>query len=273
MKQRPRIKQLLSSFSVVMLLSSLLLVPVVGAEGTNPLNGVGTPKGNNTATTGNSNQGGESSNLENSEYGTSADAIGSLWSNVGVDSEATAKANTYLEPLAKIGNMAFAIIIGFTAVAIFVLTGVDLMYIGVPPVRRFLAPEAQSSGGGMSGGFGGGGFGGGGFGGGGFGGGYGAMGGGTQSKPSGLGRWISDEAMSAVSASEPQSSGGGFGGGFGGQQEAPKSGSVILSYLKKRIIFLVAFGVCVILLGTTIFTDMGVSLGMWILEKLTGLFG
>jgi hypothetical protein len=201
--------------------------------------------------------------------------VGGLFNGIGVDGEASQKANAYMAPFAKMSNLLFALILLIASLGLFLITALDLLYISVPPLRNLLYQGGQSQGapsGGMGMGMGGmGGFGGGGFGGGGFGGG-GMMGGQQQQQPSFVSRFISDEAVAAVEglqgSSQPQ---GGMMGMMGGQQQQPKMKSVILSYLKKRVFFLLAFGVCAVLLSTTIFTDLGVKLGGWMLTRLLGL--
>lgn len=207
--------------------------------------------------------------------GSGAEAVGSLFENVGVDSEAAQKANVYMHPIAEMINFVVAIILAAAFIGMALITALDLLYIAVPPVRSLLHPSGgqAASGGGMGGGMGGG------FGGGG-------MGGGQQSKPQRS--FISDEAVAAVQPSGGGSSGGmgggfggggfgggGFGGGGfggGGSQAEPKTGkSIIISYLKNRTIFLVLFGVCAVLLSTTIFTDIGIEIGNWALNRLLGV--
>lgn len=173
----------------------------------------------------------------------SAGAVGDLFQNAGVDKESVNQANTFLEPLARGINIVVSFLLGFTSVAIFLITASDLLYIGFPPVRNMLNPQSQG-GGGM--------------------GGYG--GGGQQS--TGI-RWVSDEAMACVGGGD---SGGGMGGPMGGQQQQGGK-SVIMSYLKKRTVFLIMFAICVILFTSTVFTDLGLKLGMLLLEWITGASG
>lgn len=218
--------------------------------------------------------------------------IGGLLSNgIGVNSEAAEKASRIVSPAAKLINAGVATLLAAAALGIFAITALDLLYITLPPIRNLLYRGGQEQGGaamggGMMGGFGGGGFGGygggygGGFGGGGFGN-RGMGGSGGSSGGSFISRWISDEAVAAVGVLNggAQSSGGmggmgGFGGfgGMGGmqQQEPPRMRSVLFDYMKKRVFFLVAFGLCAVLFSTTIFTDIGIKLGSIILEKLFG---
>lgn len=203
-----------------------------------------------------------------------AEAIGSLISGVGVDKEASERASAFVAPAATTINFLVAVMFGLAGMGLFIITGLDIIYIAIPPLRGILHPAGaeQSSGGG--GGFGGGGFGGGGggFGGGGFGGGGFGGGGAPQSGGSSFAsRFISDEAVSAVSTQDSGGSGGGFGGGFGAPQAPPKTKMVLIDYMKKRMLFLIAFGVCVVLFSTTVFSDFGIQLGAWLLTQIQNL--
>jgi hypothetical protein len=40
--------------------------------------------------------------------------------------------------------------------------------------------------------------------------------------------------------------------------------------MKKRAMFLILFGVCVVLFTSTVFTDMGIRLGTWFLRIIMG---
>lgn len=206
--------------------------------------------------------------------GTSAQAVGQLFEEVGVNAEASEKASNIMRPVAYWANVIFSILLSFVFIALLVITGLDFLYIAVPISRRYLAPQ-DAQGGGM-----------GGFGGGmgGFGGGMGGMGmGGGQQSSSGsvLGQLISDEAKAAVAESQPQGGGGGmmggmgmggFGGGMGmGGGEPPKMKNVLMSYAKKRIIFFIMLGICSILLSTTLFTEIGVDIGTWVMNRLVGI--
>lgn len=264
-----------SKFSVLLLVCMLFILLPTMASATTDLNGIGVQQPNQTGQTQTA-----PTTTTPTEGGTSAEAVGSLFENVGVDAEATEKANNVMKPVVYWANIGFAILLAFAFVAMFFITGLDLVYIAVPPVRRILMPEQAQSGGmggmgGMGGGFGGG-----------FGGGMGGMGGGApQQSSSGVGQWISDEAKAAVSESQPQQGGGGmggfgggmggfgggFGGGMGGSSEPPKAKTVILSYFKKRVVFLILFGVCALLLSTTLFTDIGINIGTWIMNRLLGI--
>lgn len=170
------------------------------------------------------------------------DAIGSMFDNVGVDNESMQKANTYLNPTARVLNTIMAIILGFTSLALFLISALDLLYIAFPPIRSLLNVQGGSTSSGI---------------------GIGASAGGSQTSSF---RWISDEAVAAVSeAGSGQSSGGWF-----NSDQKPKTKSVIVSYLKKRSFFLIVFAICCILFSTTVFTDLGIKVGTWLLGVITG---
>ena len=174
------------------------------------------------------------------------DAIGSMFDNVGVDNESMQKANTYLNPTARILNTIMAIILGFTSLALFLISALDLLYIAFPPIRSLLNVQGGSTSSGMSGGF-----------------------GGSQTS-SFFSRWISDEAVAAVAEAGSGQSSGGFDGGMFTSTQKPKTKSVIASYLKKRSFFLIVFAICCILFSTTVFTDLGIKVGTWLLGVITG---
>ncbi len=171
--------------------------------------------------------------------------IETLFDGVGVDKEAADTASMYMSPIVELVNLTVALILGVASLGMFFITGLDLLYIAVPPLRNLLNPSNSSS----------------------------------------IGRWISDEALAVVGAqnsSQPQvivapqsdvMGMTGYGAGMmrGIQREPDKPKVMIINYLKKRVYFLFMFGVCVVLLSTTIFTDLGMKLGSWILTRLSGI--
>jgi hypothetical protein len=194
------------------------------------------------------------------------DAIGSMFDNVGVDNESMQKANTYLNPTARVLNTIMAIILGFTSLALFLISALDLLYIAFPPIRSLLNVQGGSTSSGIgigaSSGIGIGASSGIGIGAS-SGIGIGASAGGSQTSSF---RWISDEAVAAVSeAGSGQSS-----GGWVNSVQKPKTKCVIVSYLKKRSFFLIVFAICCILFSTTVFTDLGIKLGTWLIGVITG---
>lgn len=193
-----------------------------------------------------------------------------------------AKASTLASPLANfLGTVAGGIVIVVEA-AIVVVTALDLAYIGLPFTRSILNPNyagAAAQGGGMDMGMGGG-----------FGGGYGRMGGmgmvggmsGGQAAPqSGLRRqWVSDEAVQAVQSAQPQQQSGGMGGmggmmgGFGGmggmqqQQQPQPTRSVIATYFKSRVFFIILFTIAAIILTSSILTHSGINLAALLMKLI-----
>ena len=188
-----------------------------------------------------------------------------------------AKASTLASPIANfLGTVAGGIVIVVEG-AIVVVTALDLAYIGLPFTRSILNPNyagAAAQGGGMGMGMGGG-----------FGGGYGRMGmgggmpGGQAAPQSGLRRqWVSDEAVQAVQNAQPQQQAGGMGGmmgGFGGmgggmqQQQRPQpTRSVIATYFKSRVFFIVIFTIATIILTSSILTHSGINLAALLMKLL-----
>lgn len=182
-----------------------------------------------------------------------------------------------------LGTLAGGIIM-LASAGIFVVTALDLMYIGLPFTRSFLEPQYQA-GGGAGGGMGMGGMGMGGMGG---------MQGGAAGGGAEYGfhrRWVSDEAVNCVAANASPQGGaaGGMGGGMGmggmgmggmgmggGAQKPQPIKSVITEYLKKRSFFIVVFAVAAILLTSSVLTDSGInvaSLIVKILNKINGSVG
>lgn len=233
------------------------------------------------------NNGGENSQQEQQSNGggTGDDAFDSITDYMrgynAVDDEDMSKASKMTNPITNFVGTLIGIIILLTDAFLFLTTAVDLMYIGVPFMRKYLAPGADAqAGGGAMGGMGG-------MGGmgmrGGMMGGMGGMGGGAQASPR---KWISDEALMAVQTAGggAQAGGGmggmgmggmgmmgGMGGMGGGAQQQQSTGSVIGTYLKKRIFFLIVFAVATTLLMSSVFMDCGLNLaqlGYKIMEML-----
>lgn len=221
----------------------------------------------NTSTTSSSNQGGSNNNNNN---GSGNDSVTDyLKGYTPVTDQNMSDAKQYASPITNILGTATGFIVMVVSAAIFVVTALDLCYIGLPFTRNFLNPQAQGGGspmGGMSpmGG---------------------SMGGG---QPQGK-RWVSDEAVACVSMANPQGGGGGMspmggmgmspmggmgmGGSMGGAQQQPTK-SVIMTYLKKRAFFLIIFAVATILLTSSIFTDCGINLAelsFKVLDKINSM--
>ena len=198
-----------------------------------------------------------------------------------VTSENMQNASTLASPVANvIGNITGFIMIVVSA-GIFLVTALDLCYIGLPFTRNFLAPDAAQAGAGAMGGMGMMG---------------GMMPGGAMGGQPATRRicFISDEAKNAVATSGQQAASpmGGMGMGMGmggmggmgapmggGMMGSPSTGtptgtrSVMLTYLKKRAFFLVIFAVASIILMSSILTDCGINLAALltkIIDKFNG---
>lgn len=191
------------------------------------------------------------------------------------------KAGKMASPIVNALGTLSGFIIMLVSAGIFVVTALDLAYIGIPFLRTTLNPNycAGAQGGspmggmgmgmGMRGGMG-----------------MGGMGmGGAQPAAPGRKCWVSDEAVVCVQmASQGQAQGGspmgggmgmmGGGMGMGGAQAQPMpTKSVILEYLKKRTFFLIIFAVATVLLMSSILTDCGLNLaelGISVINKLNG---
>lgn len=196
-----------------------------------------------------------------------------------VTAENMREAQTYISPITNIIGTLIGIIMAFTSTAIFLITALDLLYIGFPPIRPLLYPAGTAVGGAPMGGMPGMGAMGGMHGMRGMMGGGMAMGGmqGSQAMASGNSRrFISDEAIAAVALAQPASAQapmmGSMGmGAMGAMQQPALAGgkSAIAEYFKKRVIFIIIFGACTVVLLSSILTDCGINVGMLVL-KLVG---
>lgn len=182
------------------------------------------------------------------------------------------KASTFASPITNAIGTITGFIVMITVALVGLVTALDLLYIAVPFTRSFLNPMQAQAGGAPMGGMGMGGMGMGMRGGMGMGG----MAQGGAGGEYGLHRkWVSDEAVACVNManaqSQPQGAMGGMGGmgamggmggmgGMGAQAQPQNTRSVIGTYLKKRIIFLVIFAIALTLLLSSLFTDCGLNL-------------
>lgn len=202
-----------------------------------------------------------------------------------ITSENMEVASKSLSPLVNMLGTLSGMLVVIASAGIFVVTALDLIYIGLPFTRDMLNPlqgAGQQMGGmPMSGGYGGG------YGGryGGMGG-YGGMGmggmGAQQPVQNGLRRkWVSDEAVYAVdSATASTNNLTGGAAGMGAMTQPGMAGQVagaippksaIFTYLKRRSVFLVIFALATVVLMSSLFTDCGINLaqlGAKIMDKL-----
>ena len=229
------------------------------------LDGLSNGNSSYSSQTNNSTSQGSSANENNS-------ITGYLKGYTPVTDDNMKNAQVYASPIVNLLGTLTGFLIMIVSAGIFTITGLDLMYIGIPPVRKMLNPDY---GGGSAGGMGG-------------------MGGmGSQPQASGRSRLVSDEAVACVAMAGQQggggvSQGGGFGGGFGGggfgggmgmqqpqqQSQGSSTKSTITLYLKKRTVFLVVFAVAMIVLTSSILLDCGINLGVLslkIISKFSGI--
>lgn len=190
-----------------------------------------------------------------------------------VTEENIAQASDMLSPLTNlIGNIIGGLMV-LASVGIFLITAIDLLYLAVPPLRPLFASPDMDGAGGMTGGRTGMGYGGGGYGGGGYGGGYGRGGmmGGNQGGARKR-QWVSDEALACASliGGSAQSAGMNAPGmGYGGAsmaqgQEAQRStSSVFVMYFKKRVVVLIFFAICSVMLTSSLFIGVGINIAAW----------
>lgn len=177
------------------------------------------------------------------------------------------KASEYANPVVSALGTLAGIVMLIVIAAIGVVTALDLCYIYVPITRNALGGGAVGGATPQAGGMmGGGRYGMGsryGMGGMGM---SGGMSGGAQQTGH---RWVSDEAINAVamaSAGTQQPMQGGMGMGMQQQQAQPKGKSVALTYFKSRIFALILFGVCSVVLFSSVLTNCGINVGLLILK-------
>lgn len=183
--------------------------------------------------------------------------VGNLFAGIGVTNQSSQRAHTMLKALTAVVNVIFSIILGGAALGMFLITALDLLYIGVPPIRNWLQPpvpvgnpfqnavmQAQMQ---QGNGY------------------YGYRYGGNDNVTPMihpainlpfLTQWISDEAKVAVR------------NGMWGQAQNGSFKSILVDYSKKRAFFHIMFGVVVVLLSTMVCTNLGMKVAQLVLSKL-----
>lgn len=176
-------------------------------------------------------------------------------------------ASDTLSPITNMIGYIIGAIVALASIGIFLITALDLLYIAFPPIRNLLYKAGTDgtgayTGGGMAGGYG-----------------RGMMGmgmagaggaaGGTN-KPT---QWVSDEAVQCAalmggSAQAANGAGGMYGGGmYGGMQgqaqQQQSTKSVIGTYFRKRIFFIILFVICTVILTSSALMGTGVNLAQW----------
>lgn len=231
-----RMKRLLSSLSaffVVLIVGCILAVPV---SATNDMDGL---TGGNTA---------QEQQVDQGSNSRDAGALGDALQNYNpITDDNMSQAQALANPITNIiGNIIGAIVL-LTAAGIFLVTALDLAYIAMPFTRPLLtskhqlvSDEALAAVGGASGGQ--------------QAGGMGSPMGGVGSPMGGMGSPM----------------GSPMGGGMGGQQKQSTK-SVITTYFKKRVVFMVIFAVATVILTSSILTGVGINLAALLTEIINKL--
>lgn len=197
----------------------------------------------------------------------------------GVTGEQLETASQLLSPVTAIIGYVTGAILVLTITFVTLITALDLLYIAIPPVRNLLYKAGTDGTGAYTGG----------MAAGGFQGGMGGIGGaaGGTAKPT---QWVSDEAVACAALiggsaqTQPAMGMGGMGMGgmpMGAPGMSPNGGAatpgktyplrtVIGMYFKKRVVFMILLGLCIIVLTSSILMDTGVNIARWFL-KLMGM--
>lgn len=190
---------------------------------------------------------------------------GYLKNHKAMTDEQLKKASDTLSPLTNFfGNIIGALLV-VANTGIFVITAIDLVYIGVPPLRQYLYQANTDGTGSQTGGRMGG------YGGGGYGGGMSQQGGMQKKK-----QWVSDEAVQCASllgGSAVSAGNDAYGGANNQNMNENSKKSVIGAYLWKRAFFLVVFAVCTIILTSSLLVGTGVNVAGWLMNMLTTVNG
>lgn len=194
-----------------------------------------------------------------------------------VDDEDMAKANQIASPITNFIGSAIGVIVVIASAGIFLITALDLCYIGIPFTRRLLtmkyqlvsdealactpgaAPQQAGGMGGQMGGMNGG-----------MSGGMGGFGGGMNS---GFGGGMNGGMSSMGGYGGGMSAMGGMNGQMGAQQGQQGTKSCVVQYLKKRVVFIVVFTICTIILLSSAITGCGINLASLLLKILNKING
>lgn len=221
-----------------------------------------------------------------SDSGSSGDQMGTIseddqniadWigNQRGFTSDQLATASDTLSPITNMIGYLIGAIFALACVGVFLITALDLLYIAFPPIRNLLYKAGTDgtgayTGGGMAGGYG-----------------RGMMGmgmagaggaaGGTN-KPT---QWVSDEAVqcaalmggSAQAANGAGMMGGMYGGMQGQAQQEQSTKSVIGTYFKKRVFFIILFVICATVLTSSVLMGTGANLAQWGIRILNMING
>lgn len=195
-----------------------------------------------------SSYGGEDFQLD--EYNDTSGLSEYISNNRPLKKEHLESASRALTPFKNFVSYLIGGAIVLTSIGIFGITALDLIYIGVPPLRGILYKGGNSGGGD----------------------GY-TQGVYNQGNQGSRGfQLISDEAVQCVAS----------GGSNGGQQSTMTNGynqqqggtkSLIISYLKSRMVFMVVFAICVAVLFSSVLMGTGINIGNFINRVIVTING
>lgn len=181
-------------------------------------------------------------------------------------SEQLQTASRTMRPVTAIIGYVTGGIIVLTIAGVTLITALDLLYIAIPPVRGILYNGNAQGAGAMGGAMGGMGMGRG------MSGMYGGMAGATGAMGATGGKkiqWVSDEAISCAQMVGAGAQTAGAGMGMAQSQQQQTTGSVIGTYFRKRIFFLLLLALCIIVLTSSVVLDCGINLAEWVLKILS----
>lgn len=216
------------------------------------------------------NLGGGTGNGNNTDNGLTESDLGTadfIRNHRGMTDEQLKTAGATLSPLTNAIGYAIGGIVIIASFGMFLMTALDLLYITFPPMRPLLYPGGAQQQGQQGGGYGG----------------YGMGMQGQQQQGGGSTRqWISDEAVACAAlmgGGQQQGQQGGSYGSYGmgvqGQQgqQQQSTKSVIGTYFKKRMVFMIIFGICVVVLMSSKLLGTGANLALWFLKLVGTLNG
>lgn len=251
-KMRQRLKQL--SLMIMILIGMTVIQPVFAFG--DDLGTVQTGNGNQTTTT--TNQPStiqEATGIKKQKLDEGGDAMVDFLQNYHpVTSEQMQEGEAIARPISDLIGKVITIGLAFLTVWLFLQTVIDMAYILIPPLQPTLSGAVQ-----------------------------------VQGKVSRC--WVTSEALQAGGSAMPRqagpmrqgygASGMGMGsmgmgmgsmgmgmnspmGGAGAQKPQQTSSNMLGTYFKSRVVTLVLFGICVVLLFSNIFLGFGSILGEWI---------
>lgn len=259
---------LLFAACALMCYNSVFTMPVLAAD----LNSIGVSETQSVENNDDSSSGG----------GDEVDISGTyevLYGQTAITQEDAQEAARIAAPAVKVIRVAMSLVLAILPVLMLFSSIVDITCLTISPLRKAIMTTSDDAGTGAgAGGMGMGGMG------------MGMGGGAAAAAPMGftakIAQFASKEAQETARECCGAPAAGGMGGGMGmgmgmgmggmgmgggAAAPAPSSKNLLLTYFKKRTIFLVVFGVCVVVFSCTAFTDLGLQVGAWIIEKVSGI--